>query len=195
MGARFEKSLPVKLTEKELRGYGDELALKDRLFREKEAYKKLMDKQIKNELDELDAARKTLATKIESGSEYRMVECEEVMDIDTGLCFQVRLDTGAEIYRRTMNQEEKEKARQKELFNKNPSQETTEEAEEGLTMGETAQREIERLDQEAETSSSKPEEYPELQPNPFEDHPAANPNIDDVELKFKDDDETDPAEV
>jgi hypothetical protein len=116
MAERFDKNLPVKLTDKELRDYGDELAKKDREYRESEMNKKLIAKQLQNDLDEIDAVRKSLATKIEQRQEYRMVECEEVKDAETGTVIHTRLDTGAEVYRRAMNQEEREKAKQKNMF-------------------------------------------------------------------------------
>lgn len=102
---KFEKKLPVQLTDDEKMQKGVRLA---RLLDEIED-KKDDKKDIGKEIKKLDEKAKALKGHLTSGVEERMVEVKEVCDWKTKRVTLTRLDTGETIEDRAMKAEEVQK--------------------------------------------------------------------------------------
>ena len=106
------KNLPCKLTENEVLAYGRDLASKHAEYARIEAEFTAMKTEFKGKLEEVEARISTLASRIQSGQEYREVETVETKNWTTMTVTQVRTDTGEVLEKRPMREDEK----QAELF-------------------------------------------------------------------------------
>lgn len=109
IGDNYEKSLPVKLTEDELRQYGQELARLISKKEEIEGEKKLANSGFKERVDEIEASMKRIGRAIAEGREWRMIECFEVMNGPERKVEVIRNDTQQIVSRRDPTQEELQK--------------------------------------------------------------------------------------
>lgn len=100
------RSLPVKLTEDELRERGDSLAAVIQDINAEENRQVDMKTQMKARITELDAKQTQLAITISRREEYRDVTVDVYHDFDKLKVETVRRDTGECIHRREMTQEE-----------------------------------------------------------------------------------------
>lgn len=100
------RSLPVKLTETELRERGDSLAAVIQDLNAEENRQVDMKTQMKARITELDAKQTQLAITISRREEYRDVTCDVWHDYDKLKVETVRRDTGETIHARGMTQEE-----------------------------------------------------------------------------------------
>jgi hypothetical protein len=105
--ARTEsKTLPVKLTERELRERGDSLASVIQDLNTEEHRQVDIKAQMKARVSELDARKTQLAITISRREEDRDVTIEVWHDYERVRVYAVRRDTGEEIYSRSMTPEE-----------------------------------------------------------------------------------------
>lgn len=105
--ARTEtRSLPVKLTDEELRERGDSLAAVIQDINAEENRQVDMKTQMKARITELDAKQTQLAITISRREEYRDVTVDIYHNYDALKVETVRRDTGECIHRREMTQDE-----------------------------------------------------------------------------------------
>ena len=100
------KSLPCKLTEKEMAKAGKDLAENMDKVEAIEAKKKTADSEFKKDIGLLDEVTTTLRGMLKSGSQDREVKCEEVTDYRAGEVRIKRLDTGEVFTRRNLSKTE-----------------------------------------------------------------------------------------
>lgn len=100
------RSLPVKLTDHELRERGDALAAVIQDLNAEENRQVDLKTQMKARLTELDAKQTQLAITISRREEYRDVACDVFHDYDKLRVETVRRDTGETVHTRGMTQEE-----------------------------------------------------------------------------------------
>lgn len=109
---RYTKSLRCTLTPDERLQKADELA---KAHQEVEA-EELRQKQIKSDLKASLEAKKAqrsmlasvVASVVASGAEYRQVVVEQVFDYDLGVVLSYRTDSGEQIERRPMTEDERQ---------------------------------------------------------------------------------------
>ncbi len=111
MADKMEKSLPVKLTNNELRAYGDELAKVVGEWAKIKTDKKETAAQYKLQIEALEARMQTIAIKIEQRKEWRMIECYEREDLEAQRLNTIRIDTGEVVNWRVMTQEDIQRKR------------------------------------------------------------------------------------
>lgn len=101
-------TLPVQLTTDELLERGKVLATATIKLRELDSQKKEMAKQLKGQMDVIDAEIHNLEQQVESGTEPRQVDCEISWDYQNGTIRTMRLDTHEIISERDMTLEERQ---------------------------------------------------------------------------------------
>jgi hypothetical protein len=106
------KNLPCKLTEAEVLAYGRDLAGKHAEYSRIEGEFTALKTEFKGKLEEVDARISTLASRVQSGQEYRDVETIETKNWTKLTVSSIRTDTGEVIQNRPMREDEK----QAELF-------------------------------------------------------------------------------
>ncbi len=102
------RSLPVKLTELELRDRGDALAAVIQDLTAEEDRQTDVKAQLKARLSELDAKKTQLAITICRREEYREVVVDIFHDYERLTVDTVRRDTGEALARRPMNEQERQ---------------------------------------------------------------------------------------
>jgi hypothetical protein len=100
------RTLPCKLSEKELAKMGPELAANMDKIEAIEAAKKTADDGFKKDIGMLEEVSTKLRGMLRSGAEEREVKCEEVTDYRAGEVRVTRLDTGETFQKRTMTKDE-----------------------------------------------------------------------------------------
>lgn len=104
------KQLPCKLTNEELRKYGEELANTIDEVSNEEARQESVKKEMKSTLTGLQSKLTILSSKIRRGEEYRDVQVQPEMDFKQGVYREVRTDTGAIITERPLTDDERQEA-------------------------------------------------------------------------------------
>lgn len=102
------RQLACKLTEPEVTQYGRDLAAKHAENNGITADLTKMKTEFKGKLETVAASIGLLSGRIQSGVEYRDVACEETRNWTLGLVTVIRTDTGEEITRRPMREDEKQ---------------------------------------------------------------------------------------
>lgn len=105
---QFKELLTVKLAEDEIKKYSLQLAKTCGEKTAKEEEKARIAERINSELKLMKQAVDDLSTKVESGEENRLVECEERPMYDLGVIWVVRLDTWEKIRERPMTAEDRQ---------------------------------------------------------------------------------------
>lgn len=100
----FQLTLQCTLHESEKNQYGLQIAAKHGRIQELDAERKELGEQIKELKDECS----TLATSVNQGWEYRMVEVDELENFDQKEMVRVRRDTGQIVSSRPMTDEERQ---------------------------------------------------------------------------------------
>ena len=102
------ENLPCKLTEKELRTAGSDLAgVVQDIATEADRHVDIKS-QMKARLSELEARKSILAITISRREEYRDVEIEVLSNYDEGIVRRVRMDTGEVLHERPMREDERQ---------------------------------------------------------------------------------------
>lgn len=104
----FMKELPCKLTEEERLTKGDECAAKLVEVRDLELEKAAQAKEMKAKISRASLRVAELKDEIRTRTEYRDVECSESRDDHTQCIVTRRLDTGAIVDSRPMNDHERQ---------------------------------------------------------------------------------------
>ena len=102
------RMLPCKLTDDELREYGQDLAKVRQDILTEEARQVSLKQQLKASLTELEARSLKLSSMIARGEEARDVDVEPQLDFKRGTYCEVRLDTGERIGERAVTAEERQ---------------------------------------------------------------------------------------
>lgn len=106
MQEKFTKSLPVKLTEPEIKNLGAEQSRLVRDVISLEAEKKDVAQELKGKIDNHTGRIRDIAEMINTGVQYRQVECRQHKRGSQMIT--VRADTGEEIDRRPLTKEEQQ---------------------------------------------------------------------------------------
>lgn len=101
-------NLKVMLTQEELVGMGEAMAEASREKAEAESELTSVKKQIQGKIEMAQLAMNRAADLIRDKFQFRPVDCERVFDYTKGVVTEVRLDTNAEISKRSMTEEEKQ---------------------------------------------------------------------------------------
>jgi hypothetical protein len=125
---RYAKELPVTLSPSEFetkaKSLATKIAEKDALLAKKREATKDFTDRIMIASREQEKLRKT----IETGTEERMVECEETSDFDQNRCVIRRLDTGEIVSERAMDSDERDRLAQGDLLKDVPGSDPQPEA-------------------------------------------------------------------
>lgn len=105
---QFKELLTVKLTEDEIKKYSLQLAKTCGEKTAKEEEKARIAERINSELKLMKQTVDDLSTKVETGEEDRLVECEERPMYDLGVVWIVRLDTWEKIRERPLTSEDRQ---------------------------------------------------------------------------------------
>ncbi len=108
--ARTSTTLPVKLTEGELRTKGDELAVVCQQVDEEEVSQKNLKDQMKAKLSELESRRTRLALVISRREEYREIEVVRQISETGDIVTETRTDTGEILQTRPARDNERQQA-------------------------------------------------------------------------------------
>jgi len=100
--------LRVELTEDQIRKFADEAAHCDKEISDVTAAFEAVKKQHKAELEELEARRKKLLSKVRDKSEYQDVECTVFSNYELGNVTTIRNDTRETVSERAMLNEERQ---------------------------------------------------------------------------------------
>lgn len=103
-----KENLKCILTEEELREVGRRMARSVQEKKEAEDALKNVKKQYEQVITGADAQINLCASKIQSGYEFREVECEVLRNYESGIIFVVRCDTGEQESSRPMTKEERQ---------------------------------------------------------------------------------------
>ncbi len=107
---RTKRSLKCKFTDAEILQLGRDLAEHTEKYGQIEAEKKQMTKQFDATLAEAEAAQRSASGKIQSGYEYRSVDCTETLgEPDDNKKTVRRLDLAEIVEVRELNEEEKQR--------------------------------------------------------------------------------------
>jgi hypothetical protein len=101
-----QRDLIVKLSDDEVRTYSEELARVTTLQAEAEDEKKAVTSGFKDKIDRFIADMRSLARKISTRQELRLVDCEWVHDFDNVVSVLHRKNTGEVIDRRKLTEKE-----------------------------------------------------------------------------------------
>ena len=104
------RSLSCKLTDDELRAIGRNMAHEVELAQAAENNKKSVQAQFKATIEAHMANISLASKKINTGVEYREIECDIVFDYDLGIRYLQRRDTGETVESRLLTKEEKQRS-------------------------------------------------------------------------------------
>ena len=104
----YTRLLPCKLTDDELREYGQDLAKVRQDILTEEARQVSLKQQLKASLTELEARSLRLSSMIARGEEARDVEVEPRLDFRKSEYCEIRADTGERISERLITEEERQ---------------------------------------------------------------------------------------
>lgn len=110
-----QERLPVKLTEREKMAKADDQAAKVLELERMEQQHKELKKEMKEREDALKLQIRKLAMQIDTGSEDRLVDVEEVPSLGERLVHTYRQDTGALVRSRPMTPAEMAEAQQERI--------------------------------------------------------------------------------
>lgn len=105
-----DRLLPVRLTESELLKYGDDLAQVVQNIGAEEDRQASLKQELKARLAQLEARRTELASLIARKEEHRLVKVEATLDFIAQVYVEIRQDTGEEIKRRALTEEERQES-------------------------------------------------------------------------------------
>lgn len=105
---RFTRELRCKLTEEELLDRARALANACEEVSAEERRQKEIKSDLKAQLEAKEAARAQLSAVVSAGAEYRSIDVEQVFDFETGMVTLYRTDTGEQIERRRMTEDERQ---------------------------------------------------------------------------------------
>jgi|GEM_PF-2748799 len=104
----FTRYLPCKLMERELVEITQKAAHKLREIKQREAELKAQTEQEKEEIKALTEEWNGMLIKIRDEQEERPTRVQTILDYEVEECYEVRLDTGEEISRRPLREEERQ---------------------------------------------------------------------------------------
>lgn len=105
---RYLASLLCRLSNDDLRQYGQELALQVQQCTDEEIRQGVQRKLMKETLEHLEAERDRLAKMVADACEKRQVECVVQADFISNKAFTMRMDTGEVIDERALKPEEQQ---------------------------------------------------------------------------------------
>lgn len=103
---RFERMLPVKLTQPELRDKSRGLANTVTEIKSVVARKKIANDGFADELERWNGIQASLSRQVDTGEEHRPVKCREVHDYQHRQVITYRDDTNEVVHQREMNDDE-----------------------------------------------------------------------------------------
>ncbi|CAO0822447.1 conserved hypothetical protein [Desulfarculales bacterium] len=103
------ETLPVKLTDMDYKDFGIKMGQANQDISKAEDELAAVKSQYKSRIDAAVAKRNEYSAIINSGCEYKKVDCHLVKDFQAGTITLIRLDTGEVVRTRTMGMEERQR--------------------------------------------------------------------------------------
>lgn len=105
---RFERSLPVKLTDAQRIERGDRIAHLVSVIAEKEDARKASNSAAKSQIEEVQAELNKISGELRSGSVHSTVACRREFRYRTNSMVELREDTGATLHERPLTEAERQ---------------------------------------------------------------------------------------
>ncbi len=105
---RYMATLDCELTEKQVLGYGRELAQINQEIAAEEDRQTSLKQELKARIAGLEARRTEISAKVNRGKELREVQIEVMADFKAGTATEIRTDTGEVLRERPLREEEKQ---------------------------------------------------------------------------------------